>query len=63
MAASSEGERSSAITIHVEKTTRGDGQGAEVKYSLASEGRTLLRNGDINEALEKLRVMLDEEMD
>ena len=68
MSAKGEGDKSnegrtSEAAVHVEKTTRGEGDGAEVKYSIASGGRTYLNGGDLAEALAKLRQILENEMD
>ncbi len=55
--------RTSDATVHVEKITRGDGDGAEVKYNIAKDGRTFLREGTLDAAVQRLREILEDEMD
>lgn len=68
MSANGEGDKSnegrtSNATIHIEKITRGEGDGAEVKYNVAKDGRTFLREGTLEAAVQRLREILEDEMD
>ena len=56
-------EQTSEATIYVQKTTRGEGEGESVTYHVALDERTLVREGDIEEALRQIRQILDAEMD